>query len=85
MQIVVSRLDVAECGRMRPRDAALSRPERVLFMILMSLFFMIDALGAVVQDALLDAVKFEYLWPTLTYEAEIFTISLLQIWDKLVS
>lgn len=59
--------------------------ERVLFMILMSLFFMIDALGAVVQDALLDAVKFEYLWPTLTYEAEIFTISLLQIWDKLVS
>lgn len=46
---------------------------------------MIDALGAVVQDALLDAVKFEYLWPTVTYEAEIFTMSLFQIWDKLVS
>lgn len=40
MQIVVRRLDVAECGRMRQRDAALFvTRERVLFMIFNELVF----------------------------------------------
>lgn len=43
---------------------------------------MIDALHAVVQDAPLDAVKFEYLWPTVTCEAEIFTMSWINLFLK---
>lgn len=84
MQIVVSRLDVAECGRMRQRDAALfvTRERESYLWFLMSLFFMIDALHAVVQDAPLDAVKFEYLWPTVTCEAEIFTMSRINLFLK---
>lgn len=80
MQIVVSRLNVAGCGNGMRRFLW---PERESYLwFLMSLFFMIDALHAVVQDAPLDAVKFEYLWPTVTCEAEIFTMSRINLFLK---